>query len=588
MKKKVNILTVVILTASLFSGVTIADLTGHWKLDEMSGTTAKDSSDNDNNGQLSGGLSFDKNSVEGFIGNALYLDGQSDYICAKSVSIPVNAFTIALWFTPDSNLGGDSKRMYLVYWGGPARPYGDKPYIAFNKSGKGDVQLVASAGEREVSVVTTTNSWKAFTWYHIAGTYDSNSLKIYVNGKLEGSAALSGKHYASSKLYLGTRSDLDCGFKGKLDDVRIYDSAIDETEIKKLYNLSPQMREFIGSVQKAKMFIKSKEYKQAKDFLEKKIYEYEKWKQGNPAENEIYGETLTSELHFLSGKASELLGVPKKNVVDMYKGAISTSEEGGGALVWLSKNLPSKQYAEVVKTFVQNNPKDYRNISRQFELNGDWSAFNLFLNAAFSKVKSPLSTAKSIGNSLKGSPWENNYLAYCKSRVQLREYTFKKDYETAEEYISKENFQKAVEVYKNILKECDPNQDKSELELKICRCILNAGEYQNAIAELDHLIAKNKSINKSVAEEAILIKGRCYIQLGKVDEALEAFSTLFKEYPESEYSHDTGFYIGYCYLLKDKLEQAIEAFNTVIQKYPQSPSANKARMCLRRVKNTTH
>jgi len=588
MKEKVNMLTAVILTASLFAGVTVADLTGHWKLDETSGTTANDFSGNENTGQLSGGLSFDKNSVEGFIGNALYLDGQNNYICAKSLSIPINAFTIALWFTPDSNLGGDSRRMYLVYWGGPVRPYGDKPYIVFNKSGKGDIQLVASVEEKEVSVVTTTNSWKAFTWYHIAGTYDGNFLKIYVNGKLENSAALSGKHYASSKLYLGIRSDLDLGFNGKFDDIRIYDGALDENEIKKLYNLSPQVREFIGSVQKAKTFIRSKEHKKAKDFLEKKIYEYEKWKQENPTGNEIYGETLPSELYFLSGKAKELLGAPKKDVVEMYKGAISTSEEGGGALVWLSKNLPSRQYTEIVKTFVQSNPKDYRNIIKQFELNGDWAAFNLFLNAVFSEVKSPLSTAKSIGNSLKGSAWENNYPAYCKSRAQLREYAFGKDYETAEEYINKENFQKAVEVYKNILRECDPNQDKSGLELKICRCILNAGEYQNAIAELDHLITKNKSIDKSVAEEATLIKGRCYIQLGKIDEALEVFSTLLKEYPESEYSYDTGFYIGYCYLLKNKLEQAIEAFNAVIQKHPQSSSANKARMCLRRVKNTTH
>jgi len=56
------------------------NLVGWWKFDDISGTTATDSSRHKRNGQLKGRVSFKKDSVPGRIGKALKLDGDDDYV----------------------------------------------------------------------------------------------------------------------------------------------------------------------------------------------------------------------------------------------------------------------------------------------------------------------------------------------------------------------------------------------------------------------------------------------------------------------------------------------------------------------------
>ena len=38
---------------------------------------------------------------------------------------------------------------------------------------------------------STTNSFTADTWYHIAATYDGATMRLYINGNLESSVAAS-------------------------------------------------------------------------------------------------------------------------------------------------------------------------------------------------------------------------------------------------------------------------------------------------------------------------------------------------------------------------------------------------------------
>jgi len=55
-------------------------LMGWWKFDDVSGTTATDSSKHGRNGKLAGEMTFDKNSVPGRIGKALNFDGRDDLV----------------------------------------------------------------------------------------------------------------------------------------------------------------------------------------------------------------------------------------------------------------------------------------------------------------------------------------------------------------------------------------------------------------------------------------------------------------------------------------------------------------------------
>ena len=82
-------------------------------------------------------------------------------------------------------------------------------------------------------------------WIHIAGTYDSISgdSKIYFNGMLSDSVHF-GKiisNSSNSDLFIGgtnptTYRSEETFFKGKIDEVRIYNRALQATEIKRLYS----------------------------------------------------------------------------------------------------------------------------------------------------------------------------------------------------------------------------------------------------------------------------------------------------------------------------------------------------------------
>lgn len=95
-----------------------AALIAHWKLDETKGYRASDSSGNGKHAALSSQLSFDSSSVPGILGKALHLADGDSWMTAQTVSVPIDAFTIALWFRPDIDLNSNSDRIYMVFWNG--------------------------------------------------------------------------------------------------------------------------------------------------------------------------------------------------------------------------------------------------------------------------------------------------------------------------------------------------------------------------------------------------------------------------------------------------------------------------------------
>ena len=80
------------------------------------------------------------------------------------------------------------------------------------------------------------------TWHHIAGTFESKEKTgaFYVNGKLvsNGKTASDQLTQIQSPLRLGSCCGL-AGFVGILDELRIYDRALDDKEIEQLFGYNP-------------------------------------------------------------------------------------------------------------------------------------------------------------------------------------------------------------------------------------------------------------------------------------------------------------------------------------------------------------
>ncbi len=86
------------------------------------------------------------------------------------------------------------------------------------------------------------------TWYHVAGTYDGTTLKLYVNGVQKASATTQTgaiKYAASHWLTMGRYKDEDEDWKhdGGLDEVYIVNRALSATEINGLLNTTSRKGE---------------------------------------------------------------------------------------------------------------------------------------------------------------------------------------------------------------------------------------------------------------------------------------------------------------------------------------------------------
>jgi hypothetical protein len=172
--------------------------------------------------------------VVGYDGDALDFDGNDDHVYSADVNIPTSAFTIAFWINPETNLNSSSSREDFIYWETIARPH-----MTFNRSGSGEIGLWPNIDGDFDGPLTMTTSWSAGTWYHIAGTFDGTNFRIHVNGNTEGSVSHPGEHAATTGLFIGCTSSNATNFNGMIDDVRIYDYALSDDEIKEAMRGDP-------------------------------------------------------------------------------------------------------------------------------------------------------------------------------------------------------------------------------------------------------------------------------------------------------------------------------------------------------------
>ena len=74
------------------------------------------------------------------------------------------------------------------------------------------------------------------TWTHVAGVYDGSGsgLTLYVNGEYAASQAFSGELHQNSEplVFGGDVGNPESFIQGRVDDIRIYDSALSQTDIR--------------------------------------------------------------------------------------------------------------------------------------------------------------------------------------------------------------------------------------------------------------------------------------------------------------------------------------------------------------------
>jgi hypothetical protein len=217
------------------SPVNPQNLTLFLPFDEGSGTIAYDFSGNNNNGTLYNGSIVCSggdcpNWVDGKFGKALSFDGVDDYVnISDSVSLDFSgSFTMEYW-VKFNNVSGEQ---WLVSKGGGWNRKG-----FFSTIGISPGVLRFGMGNGTTEVVADNSGFTTGVWYHIVMTYDGLTMRVYSNGVLLPNSATNTFAYVNDYPVRvgGSDGTSFLPFNGTIDEVRIYNRALNEEEIKAEY-----------------------------------------------------------------------------------------------------------------------------------------------------------------------------------------------------------------------------------------------------------------------------------------------------------------------------------------------------------------
>ena len=204
-------------------------LLAHWAFDG----NVSDSSGGGHDGKAHGDPEF----VEGKIGQAIKLDGKSQYVEIGKIASDVTLFTLAAWMhieempSPDNyssiyhNNGWENGDIHLPY-AGP----------------EGVMDLGIKGNEPSMSVAKFELKDFQKRWVHLVVTYDAEegqNVRFYIDGKRTDDFKIDkAKPVRLGSGRIGSWDDQPRWFNGLLDEFYIYERALSDADVKALYELT--------------------------------------------------------------------------------------------------------------------------------------------------------------------------------------------------------------------------------------------------------------------------------------------------------------------------------------------------------------
>ena len=194
-------------------------LVGYWKLDESNrGDACVDWSGNGNTGTPQG-----TSVVNGKINRARRFNGRGDYIDIAPISIS-NAITVAAWVYSENFMQSGfvvTKNPVNAQW---ALFFQSDRYLRWRGGGIGN----------EVKCPAPSNG----AWHHIVGRQEGTAGSLFVDGVLCASGTVSAIGNGPTSINIGRFDSGDHWyFSGQIDEVRIYNRALSDTEIAQLHTV---------------------------------------------------------------------------------------------------------------------------------------------------------------------------------------------------------------------------------------------------------------------------------------------------------------------------------------------------------------
>ena len=198
-----------------------------YSFDEGSGLSANDGSGNAHTGVISGATW----TIAGKYGSALSFNGTNSWVTvadANDLDL-TTGLTLEAWVFPTAAATATTWRNVLI----KERSGGE----IYNLYADTDTHVPAAYVVRSASPGTSVGvngvaQVPLNTWTHLAMTYDTATVRLYVNGTLVRSSATTGALLTSTgALRIGGNSVWGEFFQGMLDEVRVYNRALTQAEI---------------------------------------------------------------------------------------------------------------------------------------------------------------------------------------------------------------------------------------------------------------------------------------------------------------------------------------------------------------------
>lgn len=204
-----------ILTVALIDVYAVdPDLVLYLPLDEDKGQEIADASGNGNNAAIVGNFKW----IDGKYNKAVEL-----VAAGAEVQVPddkaldgMKALTIEVWVKQDTHQAT-----------GIVQKGANWPDISYLLQPWSDQQIYFGVKDTSSRAITKPGDYPLKEWYHLAGTYDGSTLKIYINGKEKASAP------APVKVAPDTPEPLQVGNRllGAIDEFVLYTRALSADEI---------------------------------------------------------------------------------------------------------------------------------------------------------------------------------------------------------------------------------------------------------------------------------------------------------------------------------------------------------------------
>jgi hypothetical protein len=208
-----------------------ADLVHWYKFDDTgsSNYTAVDSAGSVNATLADTSVTRGYQATDGALWTAGKIGGALEFKRANNNGVGVaddllgSSYTVAAWIKGSSLDSGDENLIFEQYNGNPGR------FLFEVRGGKLGVFEGSGSGATVGSTLATD------TWYHVAVTNSNKAVTVYLNGNVDSTvtfsndAATGGASNDVGGLFDNSR--YYSGFDGLIDDLRIYNTALTQTEI---------------------------------------------------------------------------------------------------------------------------------------------------------------------------------------------------------------------------------------------------------------------------------------------------------------------------------------------------------------------